>query len=734
MLRPERMSRVSVTGSKAVMAETVETVHDLNLFDVSDYDGAWEGFDPGDPMDGADDASNKLITVRSLQSILGVEAEDAGPNRLVTDEALDTELEDIRREVNDLDDERDDLESELGDVEERIDTFEPFAKLGIDMDLLTGYDSLAVGVGEGDAGAIRSELEASDAVEAFEVFAEEDAVAVYVYPAGDAEDVSVSDLLVGARFQASDIPEAEGSPEEYLSELRHRKQQLESKLDTVEDELEDVRLEVAGFLLAAEEKLAIEVQKSEAPLNFATTENAFVAEGWLPTDEFDRLESALAESVGDHVDVEELERAAYDSDGHVTDRERVEGGGASGTDADAETESAAAEDAGAGEDQQAVADGGLVTMSSGDPPVIQDNPLPSRPFEVLVGVINRPKYTEFDPTLFVFLSFPLFFGLMIGDVGYGAAYLVVGYLLYSRSDSDALASLGAIAVWSGAFSIVFGFLAGEIFGLETITKVVWNGSPIIHKGIRPAFTEWAKLWLALSVVLGLIHVNLGHVLAFFKNLSHGVWDAVTESGSWVLMTVGVWLWVFSLQAQSYKPEFLFTAFDGNPVPLGFGGFSPAVGYVGLAALVVGFVLLFVGAPIEVAEVLQVLVNILSYTRLAAEVLAEAGIAFVVNLLFFGAYSEGGEFHLLVSEGPAHVRELHEATLMFPGLLHMGIVGILFGLVVLVFGHVLVLAIGVLSAGMQAVRLEYVEFFGKFYEGGGRAFRPFGYEREYTAED
>ncbi|MFQ3295838.1 MAG: V/A-type H+-transporting ATPase subunit I, partial [Natrialbaceae archaeon] len=67
MLRPERMSKVSVTGSKSVMDEMIDAVHDLNLMDLSDYDGSWEGFEKGNPVEGAEDASQKLVTVRSLE-------------------------------------------------------------------------------------------------------------------------------------------------------------------------------------------------------------------------------------------------------------------------------------------------------------------------------------------------------------------------------------------------------------------------------------------------------------------------------------------------------------------------------------------------------------------------------------------------------------------------------------------------------------------------------------------
>ncbi|MFC7132563.1 MULTISPECIES: V-type ATP synthase subunit I [Salinibaculum] len=753
MLRPERMSRVSVTGSKGVMDDVVETVHGLRMLHVTEYDGSWEGFEPGTPEEGADEASQKLVTVRSLKSILGVTGEDVGPsNQLVTEEALEDQLEDIRQDVNELDDRRDELRDELRSVEERIDTMEPFVALGIDLDLLRGYDSLAVRVGEADATAVESALADSD-IDTYDVSAADGVVAVFAYADGE----TLQDALVNANFTAIEVPDGDGAPKEYLEELRHRKQQLQSKLQTVEDEIEDVRLEVGGFLLAAEEELTIEVQKREAPLTFATTENAFVAEGWLPTTKVPEFESRLYDAVGDHVEIAELEQAEYDEDGHVVDREEVEPGsepGGAPTAADGGADEAATD----GGEQQARADGGTVTMGSDDPPVIQDNPGSVKPFEALVEVINRPKYSEFDPTFFVFLTFPAFFGFMIGDLGYGILYMGIGALLMSRFDNDVISSLGGVALWAGAFTAVFGVLYGEFFGLHQLGEIVFGGEPPMHKGLQPAFAKYALTWLTVSVFAGLVHLIIGYVLDFVENLEHGVVDAVTESGSWILMMVGIWAFIFSSFAASVKPAFLFASFArpdqilpgsggmtveefhaaGNAAasvyPIGFNGLPEVAGLAGLGMFAVGLVMLAYADLIEVVEFLNVLVNVLSYTRLAAVLLAKAGMAFVVNLLFFGAYSHNGEFHFLINEGPAGPRaEFGAEAVMFDGLIHMGIVGVLFGIVVFVLGHLLVLALGVTSAGLQAVRLEYVEFFGKFYEGGGKPYLPFGKEREYTSD-
>ncbi|GAB6860569.1 V-type ATP synthase subunit I [Haloplanus litoreus] len=716
MLRPERMSKVSVTGSKGVMDDVVEAVHDCNLLHVTEYDGTWEGFEPGTPIDGAEEASEKLVTVRSIESILDVDDEDAGPTRIVTDDALEDELEEIRGRVNELEDRRDDVRSELGRVEEQLSSVEPFATLGIDLDLLSGYETLDVVVGEGDVDAVERAVVDADGIDDVELFAEGGVVAIFARPTEGADDV-ITDALVGVDFTTLEVPDAEGSPEEYVSELDHRKQQLDSKLRTVEDELKEVKLDAAGFLLAAEEKLSIDVQKREAPLSFATTDNAFVAEGWIPTEEYTGFAAAITESVGDHAEVEELQRATFDAHGEEAVRENVSDG--------VEGTAAAATD---GNGDEVRADGGGVVMADDDPPVIQDNPGLVRPFEVLTQAVSRPKYAEFDPTVVLFLTFPAFFGFMIGDVGYGIVYTLIGYYLLTNFDSDAFRSMGGVTIFAGIFTILFGVLYGELFGTHLVSTFLWGGHAPLHKGLQPTYLLWAQAWLVISVLVGVLHLNIGWLFDFVENYQlHDVKHAVLESGSWLLMLNGLWLWVFSEHAETAKPDLLYDVWQIVGLESGL-GIGPTVGIAAAALFGLGLVLLIVGEPVEAIEFLNVFVNALSYTRIAAVLLAKAGMAFTVNLLFFGAYaSSDGAYHFMYS-GESH------GTVMFEGLMNMGPGMLVLGIVVLLVGHLLVLALGVTSAGLQAVRLEYVEFFGKFYEGGGREYEPFGYDRQYTTDD
>ena len=730
MLRPERMSRVSVTGAKRVLDDVIGAVHDLHLVHVTDYDGAWEGFEPGDPIVGADEAAEKLVTVRSLQSILDVDPDREGRENAVD---VDDRLESVREAVNELDDRRNELDEERRAVAERAAAMTPLETLGIDLDLLWGYDSLETRVGEGNEDAVTAALDDATDVERYETFSDGDAIAVFASPASGKRDV-LEDALVGAEFAAVEVPEEEGAPAEHVADLEARHAELDEEIRAVETELDDARAEHADFLLAAEEQLAIEVQKREAPLSFATTKNAFVAEGWIPTERFVDLAESLHESVGEHVEVEELERASYDGDGRVIDRESTDSGGRAG-------------------EPEAVADGGRAradgesanAMAGSEPPVVQNNPGPVKPFETLVQVVSRPKYSELDPSVVLFLTFPLFFGFMIGDLGYGLLYTLIGYAIYSRFDSDVVKSLGGMAMWAGGFTMLFGVLYGEFFGLHQLGEIVWGGHPPIEKGLSPATIEWAQLWLVVSLLIGLLHVTLGYLFDFAEKLQHSLREAVLESGSWAILMLGVWVWIFSRMAESAKPAFVFEVFDGKPFALGFSGFPASVGLAGLVVGVgVGLTLMVLGEVSHyggigvfsgVLESLQVLVNVLSYARIAAVLLAKAGMAFVVNLLFFGAYIHDGEFHFLIGETAHHVvEEYGQEALMFPGMIHMGIGGVLGGIVILVLGHLLVLALGVTSAGLQAVRLEYVEFFSKFYEGGGEEYEPFGHDRRHTTEN
>jgi V/A-type H+-transporting ATPase subunit I len=745
MLRPEQMSKVSVTGSKSVMDEVIETLHELNLVHITDYDGSWEGFEPGDSLEGADSTSSQLVTVRAIESILDVDEDDAGVTTMVDLENADERLESIREKVNELDDRRDELRTRKREIDERLDQMGLFADLGIDLDLLWGYDSLTTLVGEGDSAAIEDALAEADDIDAYDVFSGTEAVAIFVR---ETEDGALDDAMVGVPFTEYEVPEKTGEPESNVADLENERQQVETELDTVETELESLKLEHDDFLLALEEDLTIEAQKYEAPLRFATTKRSFIVEGWVPTRKYEAFAETIQKTVGDRVEIDELEIAAYTSGGHTThdaehDEEHGDGGEPVATDGGKSVEPDEPSSETTDEPQVATdggTDDGVVTVDD-DPPVIQRNSNIVNPFEVLVQAVNRPKYSEFDPTITIFLTFPLFFGWMIGDMGYGLIYVLIGYWTYKNFDSEAVSNFGAVVAWMGIFTTAFGVLYGEMFGLHVLEQM--DIEPLLHKGLVEA--SWAQTWLIVAVLVGWLHLNLGYLFNFIEELQlHGLKPAVVETGSWILMLNGMWVFIFSKMFDGSKPDFLVgehaVLASDHAFDIGFTGFPATVGLAGLVAFGVGILLILSGPAYEIAEFLVPVTHVLSYTRLTAVLLSKAGMALAANMLYFGAYKDDhGAFHFLHKGTPdeAHGEVVfgglfNMGSEMSVGPLTMGLEGALIGLPVLLIAHIVVLAIGG-TAALQAIRLEYVEFFEKFYEGGGKNYQPFGYDRAYTTD-
>ena len=744
MLRPERMSKVSVAGSKRVLESTIETIHGMDLLHLSDYDESWEGFELGRSIGDAEATNEKLVTVRALESILGVTAEEVTETILIDEAELDAELDALQQRVNELDDRKSDKRGRLRELDEQIDSIEPLAELGIDLGLLGGYDSLVVSVGQGNRKAIESTLADSEAVETFEVMSGGRTHAVFAKPADDADGDVLADALVGVEFTTVSVPDAEGRPEAYVAELQEEKAAVEADLDEINAELESIKTEQASFLLSAEEYLSIEAQKKQAPLSFATTENAFIAEGWIPTERYEEFESTLTEAVEGPLEIDEIKRADYNASGHAT-VEHDSGKADESTDQSDEAADTSADES--GETQKARADGGVVTTDD-EPPVVQNNFGIASPFEVIIKAVSRPKYSEFDPTILVFLTFPLMFGFMIGDIGYGLLYAGIGYYMY-RENVGVKRDIGSVAMWAGLFTILFGIYYGvDVFGYHAYPLLGIASWPI-SKGLSPGATEWALAWLVLSALFGILHLNVGYALSFISNYQlHDLKHAVYESASWLLLLNGLWVWIFSQHVSGQKPDFLYESIGVLTLgAVSFGGFPVIVGIIGLVAAGLGATLLAIGEPTELAEVLSPVVNVVSYARIMAVLLAKGGMALAVNLLAFGAYIDnGGEGSFNFIFTPSNLAAVQEQAaageveLVFAGMSTafeasaIGILAIVGAILVAIVGHIVVLILGITAAGIQGVRLEYVEFFNKFYEGGGRPYNPFGYDRSHTTTD
>jgi len=287
----------------------------------------------------------------------------------------------------------------------------------------------------------------------------------------------------------------------------------------------------------------------------------------------------------------------------------------------------------------------IETMSSeewaGDTvPVVLKNPRLFRPFEAITRMMPLPKYGTVDPTPFVAVFFPMFFGVVLGDVGYGSILALVSLILRLRSRADTtLRSVSEIGLACALFSIIFGFLYGELFG-DLGHRIGLH--PIIFNREEAFFP-----FLGFAIALGLVHIVVGLLVGAVK-MFHGDKRRALGKGMAALMVVLIALALMA--ASGMLPERFFTPLVITTL-------------VALPILIIGEGVL---APIEFVSTLG---NVLSYARIMAVGTASVMMAVVANRMVgaFGSVVVGIlfalVFHLInfvlgVFSPTIHVLRLH----------------------------------------------------------------------------
>jgi len=293
-------------------------------------------------------------------------------------------------------------------------------------------------------------------------------------------------------------------------------------------------------------------------------------------------------------------------------------------------------------------------------PVVLQNPQYFKPFENFTRLLPLPSYTSFDPTPFIGLFFPLFFGLILGDAGYGIILFVLSFLLIriARKHRLFLDGLRILKVCS-LYAIIFGFLYGEFFG-DFGHRVL---------GLKPLFIDRQKniipmLYFAMAV--GLAHVTLGLTMGFVSAIRrHTKKEALLKLINIVFIFLIVALIITFI---GFFPELLT---------------RPLI----ITIIVLCPLLFFSGGLLAPLELLKNIGNIISYARIMAIGLTSVLLANVANQL-------------------------------------SGLTGdIILGLIVGGIIHLIGIIIGVFSSSIHSLRLHYVEFFDKFIELGGRKYSP-----------
>jgi V/A-type H+-transporting ATPase subunit I len=317
-------------------------------------------------------------------------------------------------------------------------------------------------------------------------------------------------------------------------------------------------------------------------------------------------------------------------------------------------------------------------------------------FQTLVTTYARPRYEEIDPTVLMTITFPLLFGAMFGDVGHGLLLVSLGWLLSSKRVEalKGMSALGSIVLACGAVAMIFGFLYGSLFGSEAFFHDLFGFGAL---WIEPLH-EINQI-LAVSIGAGVVILSLGFLLNIYNAWRAREWGRLLFDHHGVAGLLLYWS-LLGIGASALLPAF--------PVPT-----LVFVILAIVAALMVMFSEVFkhlleghrplvedgiftylIQAGVELFETLiSSLSNSVSYVRVGAFAVAHGGLSSVIFIL--AELMGGGE----------------------------GIFNVIVYWLIVVVGNLFIVGFEGLIVGIQTMRLEYYEFFSKFFEGGGMSYEP-----------
>ena len=330
---------------------------------------------------------------------------------------------------------------------------------------------------------------------------------------------------------------------------------------------------------------------------------------------------------------------------------------------------------------------------SEEPPTKLKNPAGLKPFQIVVSLFGDPRYREWDPTPIIAYSFATFFGLMVADVVYALGLILVGRFLLARllggSESEEMKLFRRLIYICGGVALVMGLLTGNylgdiytFFGFENLAIVA-----VVQHALQNPLT-----FVMLALMIGFIHVNIAHVIALIKG--------VKERNQGVIIgKIGL----FSLQ---FGIPFILHTMMRIDIPLfppQIYAISPYVMGAGVVLVVVGSLRQSggIGAILWLFDITGLLGDIMSYTRIAGVGLATFYLAAAFNML----------------------ARLFSGFIPIPGI--AGVVGgAILAIVILLIGHIINLLLSLITGFVHSLRLCFVEFLIKFYEGGGVRYSPF----------
>ncbi len=722
MFFPERMKDLTILVHDDEVDELIDSLHEEGIAEISGVDRDDEIEKLVEPM-GISERLSKItdyeIKITSILDIFdSLEPEKGAIKEFISPEEVKKidrekkELEGLLSEIDEVFEDHGDmilnLDDKLAQINKKIENLqqkktdlELISFLDIDLGHL-GYSSFTVieaGITKDPNEFQKNIRDLKSYFYEIERIQEEEEKYVVIAAAFIRDKTEFQSILRQSDIRPLGLKDLKGKPDEALDDLSSKIEDLKNSREDLLEKLISLKEDYEKEYRALKEELGIHREKKEVLQKFGNTETTTILKGWAPEKDTD--------------EVEKMVEVATDGYAEVVIEE---------------------------------------PENPDEVPVKLDNPKMIKPFELLTHMFAPPRYDEIDPTFILAPAFVIFFGLMLGDAVYGLLIMLTSFILLQGIGKveEGTKNFSLVLMGAGISTFIFGVLQGGYLGpaQDTHTNLFGRlGLDFINDMavLETLEGEGPLILLIISLLIGLFYLNAGIFLQFVKYLKDNDYaDVIKESVSW---------WTLQLGGAILISGYLFgwDHFFGTELLFELTG---PVNLIGVVLTGIGLVLMvFRAKGLAFFDLTGFIGDFLSFSRILALGLATSGIALTVNVL--ADLVSGAPINLplavmiLVAGAVLVIKGTMDSSKILRGMgviiSILGVIGLMgyagildpripfyfLGLVVMIVGHLGNAVLQALGSFVHSLRLQYVEFFSYFYEGGGSEYEPFKVEREHT---